>query len=456
VSAAGDPTARGSDHEEGAGRGDAQASRPRDAPDSADTAYILALAALPGMGPATLRELVAGRSARSCWEELCSGQLELPTSVRRRRGSAARRLVSSWRAAAEASHPERALARFHDLGIGVHVRGAASYPRVLEHDPRPPEICFTVGPALDEVGAAGAARVAVVGTRSCTHYGEEVAAELGSALAASGVIVVSGLAAGIDAAAHEGALVHADVAPPLAIVGCGVDVVYPAGNRRLRDRIAAAGIVMSEALPGAPPERWRFPARNRLIAACADVLVVVEAHCTGGAMHTVEAAIARGIAVAAVPGSVRSAASRGTNALIAEGAAVARDVDDVLALVALRHAARPAREPGGVAARRVGVGPTRSQRLAHAPAGGVSSPGVGARGGPDARVLDVLRAGTATLEAVIRGTGLGIGEASLALDRLAAGGLVRGESGAYVAADSTRRGATVSGGEGSARHEPDG
>ncbi len=413
----------------------------------ADLAYAVALASLPGMGPASLRALIADRSPASCWDEVRRGVLQPPSAGSRAQLSFRRR-AAAWREAAQSVSPADALERCDALGIAVHVIGQPSYPSVLLADPSPPAVCFTIGERAAEAGAAGTPRVAVVGTRSCTHYGEEVAAELGAGLAARGVSVVSGLAPGIDAAAHEGALVHAAIAPPIAILGCGVDVVYPASNRRLRSRVASDGVLLAESPPGTPPERWRFPARNRLIAACADVLVVVESHHRGGAMHTVDAAVARGVPVAAVPGSVRSAASRGTNALLADGAAIARDVDDVVALLALRRAGPSGTAGPGCKA----VHAASPQRVGapSLPAPGGSIDGAG-RGLDDAeeRVRRAVRGGVTTLEVVLARTGLGIGAASLALDRLAGLGLVRRGAAGYEAVDARPV-------DGSARHAHDG
>ena len=165
----------------------------------------------------------------------------------------------------------------------------------------------------------------------------EIAGEIGQALAERDIAVVSGLARGIDAAAHAGFLsARQRSVGPVAVVGGGVDVVYPEENRRLWTEVAQAGALISEAPPGAPPEGWRFPLRNRIIAALSQVVVVVESSRQGGAMHTVQAADSFGIPVLAVPGSVRSPQSEGTNAVIGEGGAgLAVDVYDVLTALSL-------------------------------------------------------------------------------------------------------------------------
>jgi DNA processing protein len=146
--------------------------------------------------------------------------------------------------------------------------------------------------------------------------------------------VVSGLAAGIDGAAHSGALAAA-AAPPVGVVGSGLDVVYPKRHAALWTSVGKSGVLLSEAPLGARPEPWRFPARNRIIAALSDVIVVVESHARGGSRYTVDEAIARGRTVMAVPGSVRSSAATFTNELLAECCPPARDATDVLVALGL-------------------------------------------------------------------------------------------------------------------------
>lgn len=208
----------------------------------------------------------------------------------------------------------------------------AGWPSSLADDPKPPAQLYVDG----DVAVLDRPRVAIIGTRRCSSSGRDVARELGRELADAGVCVVSGLAYGIDGAAHGGALQGS--APPAAVVGTGLDVIYPPRHRDLWRAVAAKGVVVSEYAPGTPPERWRFPARNRIIAALADVVVVVESHAGGGSLHTVEAALERGRTVMAVPGSVRNPASAGTNALLAAGSPPARDAEDVLVALGLEPA----------------------------------------------------------------------------------------------------------------------
>ena len=161
--------------------------------------------------------------------------------------------------------------------------------------------------------------VAIVGTRKCTRYGVDLAESFGAAVADAGWTTVSGLARGIDAAAHRGAL--RDGGHAVAVLGSGVDVCYPRENRPIYDRILKTrGAIVSEYSPGTPPARWRFPARNRLIAAMSAAVVVVEAARTGGALITARLAAEIGRPVFVVPGDVDRSASEGCNRLLRDGA----------------------------------------------------------------------------------------------------------------------------------------
>ena len=181
-----------------------------------------------------------------------------------------------------------------------------SYPRRLFEDPQAPAVLFCLG---DVAALNGGATAALVGTRAPTRYGIGVAAQFGADLSAAGVSVVSGLALGIDGAAHEGACGAG--APPIGVVAGGLDQPYPSQHARLWERVVEHGVIVSESPAGVRTQKWRFPVRNRLMAALSDVVVVVESRHHGGSRHTVDAALARGIEVGAVPGSIRSADLRG-------------------------------------------------------------------------------------------------------------------------------------------------
>ncbi|MET0697062.1 MAG: DNA-processing protein DprA [Acidimicrobiia bacterium] len=186
-------------------------------------------------------------------------------------------------------------------------------------------------PRLYVLGVTTAApAVAVVGTRKCTRYGLNLAEAFGHALSRAGWTTVSGLARGIDAAAHRGTLQSQGRA--VAILGSGVDVVYPAENTDLyRSILREGGAIMSEYPPGTRPDRWRFPARNRIIAGISSAVVVVEAGVKGGALITARLAAEMGRPVLVVPGDVDRSASVGCNLLIRDGAHPVLGVDDLLA-----------------------------------------------------------------------------------------------------------------------------
>lgn len=202
-------------------------------------------------------------------------------------------------------------------------------------DPDPPILAFVRG-SVDLFERRPS--VAIVGTRRCTSVGRSVADAIGRDLAEAGVTVVSGLALGVDAAAHRGALSVAG--PVVGVVASGLDVVYPASNGTLWEAVAADGLLLSEVPMGHRPTKWRFPARNRLIAALSDAIVVVESHAKGGALSTVDEAQERGVSVLVVPGSTRSPASDGTNALLVDGGTPVRGAADVLDFLGLPSSPR--------------------------------------------------------------------------------------------------------------------
>jgi DNA processing protein len=209
-------------------------------------------------------------------------------------------------------------------GLNAVCRHEQGYPKALRDDRAGPPI-VSWGGALP----AGPA-VAVVGTRQASPDGLEVARSLGRGLAAAGVTVVSGMALGIDSAAHEGALQAGG--PTVAVLAGGADVAYPRSKRALHARIREGGAVVSEAPPSFTPRRWCFPARNRIIAALASATIVVQAAVRSGSLITAELAMDLGRDVGAVPGSPLDWRSAGANALLRDGATVVRDAVDALDL----------------------------------------------------------------------------------------------------------------------------
>jgi len=212
-------------------------------------------------------------------------------------------------------------------GCWACCRHGALYPAQLRDAADAPWALIGRGdPALlDGLEPFGA--VTIVGARRATSYGREIARELGRELAAAGMVVVSGLAFGVDACAHRGAI---DTGRTIAVLGCGPDTAYPAAHRSLWRRICERDLVISELPPGAPPWRWTFPARNRIMAALAGMTVVVEAAARSGSLITADLAADLGRDLGAVPGPVTSRASAGPNNLLAGGACLVREAQDVL------------------------------------------------------------------------------------------------------------------------------
>ncbi|MGQ0764158.1 MAG: DNA-processing protein DprA [Gemmatimonadota bacterium] len=228
----------------------------------------------------------------------------------------------------------------HDIGhssgvvainrsISALVRGSSGYPRRLLSLPDPPDCLYCAGDTSRFDNRA----VAVVGSRSATPYGIRVTRRITSELAQGRITIISGLAFGIDAEAHLSTLEAGG--HTVAVLGTGVDVPYPRAHDRLHDRIAREGTIVSECAPGARAHRGSFPRRNRLIAALAEVTVVIEAGARSGALITARIAGEIGRSLAAVPGPVDVPTSAGSNGLLASGAQVVTCADDVFALLEL-------------------------------------------------------------------------------------------------------------------------
>jgi DNA processing protein len=213
--------------------------------------------------------------------------------------------------------------------VGAACRHGDAFPPALRDLPDCPAVLYHVPRAAERlVAMAAPPTVAVVGARRASHYGRTIAYELGRGLGAAGVTVVSGLALGIDAAAHRGALDAGGRA--VAVLAGGPDVPYPRTNRALHWRMREAAVVVSELPPGTRPFRWSFPARNRIMAGLAAMSIVVEAAERSGSLITAEFAEDLGREVGAMPGPVNSRLAEGSNRLLREGAVVVRGAGDVL------------------------------------------------------------------------------------------------------------------------------
>ena len=306
---------------------------PIDGDSAPELGALAELCSLRGIGPARLRALLRERSALDAIGDLRSGRVETLAALSACRGMDSA-LLSTWRQRASSMLSEAAR---HGRPVGadlleaharqevwLHVPSRGGAVELWETDPEPPAVLFGRGAPVD----LALRRVGIVGTRRCSAYGRTVAQRLGEGLAAEGVAVVSGLATGIDGIAQRAALNEGG--PVIGVVGSGLDCVYPAANRDLWADVAERGTLLSEYPLGTHPAAWQFPARNRIVAALCEVLIVVESGDSGGSMYTVEAAAERGRTVMAVPGPITSSASSGTNRLLAEGCAPVCDVDDVL------------------------------------------------------------------------------------------------------------------------------
>ncbi len=229
--------------------------------------------------------------------------------------------------------------RIVEKGIEVVTWDDAHYPALLKEIDQPPPVLYIRG----SLEPSDAWSVAVVGTRRITPYGRQVTEEIAGALAQSGLTVVSGLAIGVDTFAHQSAIRAGG--RTLAILGSGVDVIYPNINRKLADEVIAHGALISDYPPGTGPEAANFPPRNRIISGLARAIVVVEAGDTSGALITASFANEQGRDVYAVPGSIYAPQSKGTNRLIQQGAAPLLSPQDILealnvSMIAQHKAAR--------------------------------------------------------------------------------------------------------------------
>jgi DNA processing protein len=299
-------------------------------------------------------------------------------------------------AAFKARFDERAeLERLRERGLRFLSRSGPGFPPLLRAIHDPPPGLFLRGGGEPELLARPA--IAIVGARACSPYGRQVARRLGRELAAAGLVVVSGMARGVDAEAHRGAL-EGD-GQTVAVLGCGIDRDYPAAHRPLAAEISALGLIVSEYGPGVEPAPWRFPARNRIVAGLCAATVVVEARERSGALITCDFALEEGREVFAVPGEITSSLSAGSNALLRLGATPLTLAADVLESFGLT--APPPAEPT--------LNATASAVFAR------------------------VREAAAGADELARATGLSAGELAVALTELELAGVVAEEGGVYRA-----------------------
>ncbi len=357
-----------------------------------EKAELLAMLLLDGMSQRRATRLLAVfGSPAGAWQAIRSDRL---------RGPALESTSVAWAAAARSMDPAGLLSSLESSGTRFLVKGEPGYPTSLCAIFDPPLGLFCRGTPPSD----GEALVAVVGARKASPYGLEVAAWFSAELARAGVGIISGAAYGIDSAAHQSALDAGGYSG--AVLGCGVDVVYPRSHAGLYRRLEAGGCLLSEYRPGVHPAKDRFPARNRIIAGITAGVVVVEGSGSSGALITARFALDEGREVMAVPGPVLSDNSAGTNALIREGAAAVTCPGDVLEALGLDRLFRPDLATGV---------------------------GSGQCAGPEqAALLLALERGFSDVEDLVRTVGLSAGRALSLLASMEVAGLVaRGRGGRY-------------------------
>jgi DNA processing protein len=377
---------------------------------AAELSALLTLAATPGLPDWRALELLQRfGSAEAALQELgrqCGGH-----------AAAAAASLSVRRRVARALHAVEA------ERIRVLSATSPAYPAVLGATlgPAAPPVLFARG-HLDLLRRPC---ISVVGSRSASDYALDMAEQLGAATARAGGCVVSGLARGVDAAAHRGALDAGGATA--AVMGCGVDVYYPHENMRLQDRIAEDGLLLSEFLPGEAPRRYRFPHRNRIIAGLSRAVVVVEAGARSGALLTASHAMERGIATFAVPNAVSEAGMEGILGLFRDGVAPFTGVRDLLESTGLVPLGAPLAQ-GSASPLQGGAEPASS------------AGGPGHAGGPvRARVLEAVHRRPAYLDSIAAAAGVAPGAALGILLELELEGLVSQVSGGRFSRLAGRR-----------------
>lgn len=285
--------------------------------DEVATLAALRLNLIAGVGPRTQQSLLARFGSPEAVFRADADELRAVEGI-------GPKLAAAIIAAGAANHAEAERARCRELGVTLIFRGSPDYPRSLAEIPDPPSVLYCQGRLENRDNLA----VAIVGSRRCTHYGRQMAERLAGALARAGLTVISGLARGIDAAAHEGAL--AAGGRTLAVLGTGLANIYPPEHKALGERVISQGALLAETALDQAPIPGLFPQRNRIISGMSQAVIVVEAARNSGALHTVRHAIEQGREVFAVPGRIDSLASEGCHDIIRDGATLVRNADDVL------------------------------------------------------------------------------------------------------------------------------
>lgn len=311
-----------------------------------DLPYWIGFSRVPGIGPSRFQKLIDYfGSAREAWHanpgELSAIGLD-------------KRSIVSFVSARQKVDPDAELRRIEKLSVTVLTWDDPAYPSLLKQIADPPFVLYVRGELLPRDEWA----VAVVGTRSASIYGKEVARKLASGLASGGVTIVSGLAMGIDTQAHHAALDAGG--RTVAVLGSGVDIIYPPRNRKLAEKIIERGAIVSEFPVGTRPESGNFPRRNRIISGLSLGVIMVEGAAKSGARITIDYALAQGRETFAVPGNILTRGSEGPNRLIQQGAKLVTCVGDILEELNLTMVAEQT-----AVAETVPASPTEAAILAH-------------------------------------------------------------------------------------------
>jgi DNA processing protein len=330
-----------------------------------------------------------------------------------RHGSAAEAFHASVKDSGPAlSRADDLLRRVHEMGATVMLFGEPRFPECLCELAYPPSCLFVLG----DIGLLDRPMVSIVGTRQSSSSGERAAYVIAGALARAGACVVSGMALGIDAAAHRGALDAGG--STIAVLASGVDRPYPPSHEKLHARIVSEGAAISETASGAWPGRGAFPRRNRIIAALGRVLIVVEAGTKSGALITANHALELGRHIGAVPGSVDSPRCVGTNSLLRNGAVVITGPEDALLLAGLTV-------PEGMSDGEVSLGMSESSPPRSSNRGG-------RLGANEAAIVDAMRSGAADVDSLVRVSGLSSREVAAAITALELTGTITTDHGGGV------------------------
>ncbi len=290
----------------------------------------LSLAFTPGLGPATLKKLV--EQFGSAREILAASRKALEECHFLRKDSLA--CLCDQRAVAETA-ADKELRLAEKFGATLLCWDDPLFPPLLKEINDPPPILYVKG-SLPILSAPG---IAMVGARAASSYGLQVAEHLATELARHDLVITSGFALGVDTAAHRGALTTGG--KTIAVMGCGLDIIYPSQNQKLHEQITAHGTIISESPMGTQPEGFRFPARNRIISGLSLGVVVVEAAHRSGTLITAHQALEQGRDVFAIPGRIDSPKSEGCHRLIQEGAKLVHSATDILEELALTTLASP-------------------------------------------------------------------------------------------------------------------